>query len=134
MKISCKQQDLNKALSIVNHAVSTRSTLPILANILMATDQGRLKLSATNLEIGITTWIDGDIHQEGTTTVPAKTFSELIGSLASGNVDLTVNEAHSINVKTAKNNANVKGLDPSEYPSIWVLTAIAHRSRCMPIY
>jgi DNA polymerase III, beta subunit len=105
-------------LSIVGHAVSTRSTLPILSNILLATDQGRLKLSATNLEIGINCWIDADIHQDGVTTLPAKTFSELISSLSSGNVDLTTNEAHSTNVKTAKNNANVKGLDPAEYPSI----------------
>lgn len=118
MRISCKQQDLSKALSVVGHAVSTKSTLPILGNILLSTDQGRLKLSSTNLEIGITTWIDVEVHQEGTTTVPAKTFSELITSLASGNIDLMVNESHSVNVKTAKNNANIKSMDPSEYPLI----------------
>jgi len=118
MRITCKQQELSKALSIVGHAVSSRCTLPILSNILLSTDQGRLKLSATNLEIGINCWIDADIHQEGVTTLPAKTFSELISSLASGNVDLITNEAHSTNIKTAKNNANVKGIDPSEYPAI----------------
>src|SRR4051812_33116552 len=53
MKINCKQQDLAKGISTVNHAVSSRSTLPILANILLSTDNGRLKLSSTNLEIGI---------------------------------------------------------------------------------
>ncbi len=53
MKITCKQQDLSRGLSIVSHAVSNRTTLPILANILMATQHDRLKLSATNLEIGI---------------------------------------------------------------------------------
>ena len=72
MRITCKQQDLSRGLSIVGHAVSNRSTLPILANILLATDQGRLKLSATNLEIGINCWVDAEIHEEGTTTVPAK--------------------------------------------------------------
>ena len=74
----------------MGHAVSNRSTLPILANILLATDQGRLKLSATNLEIGINCWVDAEIHEEGTTTVPAKTFSELVASLTQGQVDLIV--------------------------------------------
>ena len=119
MRITCKQQDLSRGLSIVGHAVSSRSTLPILANILLATDQGRLKLSATNLEIGINCWVDAEIHQEGSTTIPAKTFSELIASLTQGQVDLIIPaDSHSVNVKTAKNNANVKGMDPSEFPLI----------------
>src|SRR5947207_14775897 len=119
VKVICKQQDLSRGLSVVGHAVSNRSTLPILANILLATDQGRLKLSATNLEIGINCWVDADIHEEGSTTVPAKTFSELVGSLVQGQVDLIVSEdSHAVNVKTAKNNANVKGMDPSEFPLI----------------
>ena len=119
MRVTCKQQDLSRGLSIVGHAVSNRSTLPILANILLTADQGRLKLSATNLEIGINCWVDAEVHEEGATTVPAKTFSELVSSLTQGQVDLIVPEdSHSINVKTVKNNANVKGMDPSEFPLI----------------
>lgn len=116
MHITCKQQDLARGLSIVSHAVSTKSTLPILGNILLATDKGRLKLFATNLEIGITHWITAQIHEEGTTTVPAKTFSELISSLQ-GQIDLSSStDSHTMNVKSAKSNANVRGMDPSEYP------------------
>lgn len=116
MHITCKQQDLARGLSIVSHAVSTRSTLPILGNILLATDKGRLKLFATNLEIGITHYINATVHEEGTTTVPAKTFSELIASLQ-GQIDLSSStESHTMNVKSAKSNANVRGMDPSEYP------------------
>jgi DNA polymerase-3 subunit beta len=119
VRVTCKQQDLSRGLSIVGHAVSNRSTLPILANILLTADQGRLKLSATNLEIGINCWVDAEVHEEGATTVPAKTFSELVSSLTQGQVDLIVPEdSHSINVKTVKNNANVKGMDPSEFPLI----------------
>ena len=77
MKITCKQQDLSHGLSAVSHAVSNRSTLPILANILLATDHGRLKLSATNLEIGINCWVDAHVDEEGTTTVPAKLLTDL---------------------------------------------------------
>src|SRR6266496_3167462 len=90
VKITCKQQDLSRGLSVVSHAVSSRSTLPILANILLATDHGRLKLSATNLEIGINCWIDAEVHEEGSTTVPAKVFTELVNSLPQAPVDIAV--------------------------------------------
>lgn len=119
VKITCKQQDLSRGLSVVSHAVSSRSTLPILANILLATDQGRLKLSATNLEIGINCWIDAEIHEEGTTTVPAKLITDLIGSLRQSHIDLTVPEdSHTMNIKSANSSANIKGMDPSEFPLI----------------
>lgn len=119
MKITCKQQDLSRGLSVVSHAVSNRSTLPILANILLATDHGRLKLSATNLEIGINCWIDAEVHEEGTTTVPAKLIADFVSSLPQAPVDLIVPEdTHTINVKSLRSSANIKGMDPSEFPLI----------------
>ena len=112
MKITCKQQDLSRGLSVVSHAVSSRSTLPILANILLTTDQGRLKLSATNLEIGINCVIDAEVTEEGSTTVPAKTFVDLVNSLRSGQVELTVEgDSHDIQVKSTGSRANIKGMD-----------------------
>ena len=71
MKVSCLQENLAKGLSIVGRAVASKSTLPVLANVLLATDdEGRLKLSATNLEIGINCWVGAKVDQEGSTTVP----------------------------------------------------------------
>ena len=72
MKGSCLQENLSRGLGIVSRAVSTRSTLPVLGNVLIATDEGRLKLSATNLEIVITCWIGAKTETEGATTVPAR--------------------------------------------------------------
>ncbi|GCF09269.1 DNA polymerase III subunit beta [Dictyobacter arantiisoli] len=119
MKIKCKQQDLSRGLSTVSHAVSSRSTLPILANILLSTEQGSLKLSATNLEIGINCLIDAEIIENGTTTVPAKTFIDLVSSLRQDQVELTVAEdSYDVNVKSPGSNANIKGMDPSEFPLI----------------
>jgi DNA polymerase-3 subunit beta len=119
MKINCKQQDLAKGISTVNHAVSTRSTLPILANVLLSTDNGRLKLSATNLEISINCFVDAEILEDGTTTIPAKTFSDLVGSLRQGPVELSVpEESHTINIKGQGTQSTIKGMDPSEYPVI----------------
>ena len=119
VKITCKQQDLSRGLSIVSHAVSSRSTLPILANILLVTDQGRLKLSATNLEIGINCWIDAEVHEEGTTTVPAKLITDFVNSLPQASVDIDVPaDSHTINMKSLRSSANIKGMDPSEFPLI----------------
>lgn len=119
MKITCKQQDLSRGLSAVSHAVSNRSTLPILSNILLATDQGRLKLSATNLEIGINCWVDGQISEEGSTTVPAKLLTDLISRLPQAPVDLSVTDGtNTLNVKGQGSNANIKGMDASEFPLI----------------
>src|SRR5438105_3170283 len=88
MKIICKQQDLSRGLAIVNHAVASRGTLPILEHVLLTTDEGRLKLAATNLEIGITCWVEAEVMEEGAVTLPAKLFTELVNSLAAGLVEL----------------------------------------------
>ncbi len=119
MKITCKQQDLSRGLSIVSHAVSNRSTLPILANILMATEHGRLKLSATNLEIGINCWIDAQIQEEGAITVPAKLLTDFVSSLPPVPVDITVpEESHTLNIKVIGRSANIKGMAAAEFPLI----------------
>jgi DNA polymerase III subunit beta len=119
VKITCKQQDLSRGLSAVSHAVSNRSTLPILSNILLATDQGRLKLSATNLEIGINCWVDAQIQEEGSTTVPARLLTDLVSRLPQAPVDLAVaDDSHTLSVKGQGSNANIKGMDASEFPLI----------------
>lgn len=119
MKITCKQQDLSRGLTAVSHAVSSRSTLPILSNILLATDQGRLKLAATNLEIGINCWVDAQIYEEGTTTVPAKLLTDLVSGLPQAPVDISVAEdTNLLTIKSSGSIANIKGMDASEFPLI----------------
>ena len=76
LKLTCKQPELARGLSLVSRAVLSHSTLPILTNILVATDRGRFRLSATNLEIGIQIWVDAHIEQEGTTALPADLFTQ----------------------------------------------------------
>ncbi|MGE5334712.1 MAG: DNA polymerase III subunit beta, partial [Nitrososphaerota archaeon] len=90
MKLTCKQQDLARGLSTVSHAVSTRSTLPILSNVLLAAENGRLRLSATNLEIGITCWVPANIQEEGTTTSPSRLLTDFVNSLSPTDVTLAL--------------------------------------------
>ena len=119
MRVSCLQENLAKALSIVGRAVSARSTLPVLGNILIATDNGRLKLAATNLEIGITCWIGAKVEEDGAITVPARTFVDLINALPPGRVDMELSvRTQSLNLKSGRFENNLKGIDAQEFPII----------------
>lgn len=121
MRVSCKQENLARGLNVVGRAVSTRSTLPVLANVLLATDQDRLKLSATNLEIVITCWIDDEvrIEDEGATTVPARTFNDLISALPQEEVQLSLEEeSETLHVSCARTQADVKGINAEEFPLV----------------
>ncbi len=119
MKVSVSQPHLAHGLSIVSRAVSPRNTLPVLANILVATDEGRLRLSATNLELGITCWIGARIEEEGSTTVPARTFTDLVGKLPNDQVMLNLNvRTQTINLRCGTSTTDIKGIDPQEFPPI----------------
>ena len=88
MQLSCLQENLSRGLSTVGRAVATRTTLPITQNVLITTDQSRLKLAATNLEIAITTWIGAQIEEEGSITIPARLLTEFVNSLPSERIDI----------------------------------------------
>ena len=117
MKVTVLQENLAHGLGIVAKAVSPRSTLPVLANILIASDEGRLRLSATNLEMGITCWIPARIEEEGSTTVPARTFSDLVSTLPSDQVLLRLDPAtQTLNVRGGTSTNDIKCIDAQEFP------------------
>lgn len=117
MKISVLQENLAHGLNIVSRAVSPRSTLPVLANVLVATDEGRLRLSATNLELGITCWIGAKILEEGSTTVPARTFTELVSTLTDKQVDMSLTvRTQTLNMQCGSSNTDLKCIDSQEFP------------------
>ena len=119
MKVIVLQENLARGLSIVSRAVSPRSTLPVLSNILIASDEGRLRLSATNLELGITCWIPARIDQEGSTTVPARTFGDLINTLPADQVQLTLDpQTQSLHVQGGSSNNDIKCIDAQEFPPL----------------
>ncbi len=117
MKASVLQNHLAHGLGMVSKAVSPRSTLPVLANVLLATDEGRLRLSATNLELGITCWIPGTISEEGAITVPARTIADLVNALPPEQVQLSLNtRTQTLNVRCGTNSTDIKGIDAQEFP------------------
>ena len=117
MKVTVLQENLARGLGVVSKAVSPRSTLPVLANVLIASDEGRLRLSATNLEMGITCWIPARIDEEGSTTVPARTFSDLVGTLPSDQVLLKLDpQTQTLNVRGGSSTNDIKCIDAQEFP------------------
>ena len=119
MKISCLQENLARGLTTVGRAVAARSTLPVLSNILLESDEGRLRLAATNLEIGVNCWIGGRVEEEGRITVPARLLTEFVNSLPPGQIDMELNErTQTLNLKCARFEANIKGIDASEFPDV----------------
>jgi len=123
MEFSWLQENRAKGLAIVSRAVATRSTLPVLSNILLTTDEGRLKLSATNLEVGINCWIGAKIKEDGATTIPARLLTDFVNSLPPERIDAhLVARTQTLSLKCANSDANIKGIDAQEFPLILALT------------
>jgi DNA polymerase-3 subunit beta len=117
--VSCLQEHLAWGLGIVGRAVSHRSTLPVLGNIMLQTDQGQLRLSATNLEIGIHCWVRAKVDEEGATTVPARLLADFVNTLPQAPIELDLSvRTQSLNLQCERYEANIKGIDASEFPMI----------------
>ena len=117
MRVSCLQENLAKGLSIVSRAVSTRSTLPVLGNILIEARGSQLRLAATNLEIGINCWIGAKVDDEGAITVPARLLSDFVNSLPPERVEMELStRTQTLHLRCARIDANLKGIDSSDFP------------------
>lgn len=119
MKVSCLQENLSRGLSVAGRAISARSALPILSHILFTTDEGRLRLSSTNLEMGIHCWIGGRVEEDGAIAVPARTIIDLVNAFPPDRVDLRQEvRTMTLNVRCGRSEANIKGLDAVDFPPI----------------
>lgn len=119
MNVVCLQENLRRGLGLVTHAVATRSTLPALSTVLIETDQGRLKLAATDLSLGITCWIGCQINAEGGVAVPARLLGDFVGSLGNEPVRMELDpRTRTLHLQCQRYEADIKGLDPMEFPAI----------------
>lgn len=121
MKLSLVLENLAKGLSIVSKTATNKTTLPILGNILFKTDKGMLKLSATNLEIGINYWLGAKIEKEGEITIPSKTITEFVLAQDSQEtIEIKTNE-EKIKIKGGLAQAEINGASATDFPLIPVL-------------
>ncbi len=119
MKLSCLQENLNRGLGVVGRAVATRTTLPITNNVLLATEESRLKLVATNLEMAISCWIGAKVEEEGAITVPARLLTEFVGSLPAEKIDINLaSGTKTLGLKCARFEARISGVDAKDFPPI----------------
>jgi DNA polymerase-3 subunit beta len=117
MKVTCTQSELARGLGIVGRAVAARSPLPITANVLIASDEGRLKLSATNLEITMTCWIDATVEEDGAITIPQRLLADFVNTLPNDRISLTVApRSRQVRLECARNEASIGGLDAEDFP------------------
>ncbi|MDO8513628.1 MAG: DNA polymerase III subunit beta [bacterium] len=121
MKLSCTQENLAKGLSIVGRIATSRATLPILANILISTDKGRLRLASTDLEIAITTRVSAKIDQDGGLTIPSRTINDFVITNNDLALDLNISK-NTLNIKSDHYEANINGIEIGEYPLIPTIT------------
>jgi DNA polymerase-3 subunit beta len=117
VRLSVLQENLAKGLSIVGRAVSSRSTLPVLGNILLSSDDNRLKLAATNLEIGVNCWVGAQIEDDGAITLPARLLTDWVNSVPAERIDMALTvQTMSVHLKCGRFLSNIKGIDASEFP------------------
>lgn len=117
MKIILLQSNFAKALNQVSRLVSTRTTLPVLSNILIVAEKGKITLSATDLEVGISTHTVGKIEEEGSITLPARLLSDFVSNNKDESVELSVKETVAI-LKSQKYEATLHGISSEEFPTV----------------
>jgi len=117
MELSVTQENLAKALSNVGRVASSKAGLPILSNILLRTDNNRLLVAATNLEIASTQHVGAKIITPGSLTIPARLVSDFVGSLPKGTVELKVTDNH-LSITSGSYSSIINGVVADEFPEL----------------
>lgn len=117
MEISCLSENLAKTLNLVSRIIPSHPSLPVLGNLLLETSKGVLKISSTNLEIGLISKVGVKIKKEGRITIPSRLFTEYINSLPEGKIDLFL-EKNDLHIISGRSKATIKGISASEFPLI----------------
>lgn len=117
MKFTCLQEPLAAALSLINRAVTAKGSLAILTNILISAEQGRVKLSATDLQIGLSTWIGAKVEEVGLITVPGRIITSFLAALPPQKLNLE-SKKQLLRIQTQQGWAQVNGMDASDFPEL----------------
>lgn len=118
MRIRIQQRDLSKCINVVQKGISSKSTLPILSGILLEADEGKLKLTGTDLEIGIKSSIDSEVIEEGSIVITSRIFGDIIRKLPDLPIDLYVDESNNVHINCGNSKFNLIGLSPMDYPQL----------------
>ena len=133
MDVSSPQELLQRALTLVSRAVATKTTFPVLSNVLIDADGDTLRLAATNQEIGITTWVPAQVNEPGRITVDARLLSEFVNTLPHEPVRLLTDAGRFVlKVRGLGADAEINGIDAEEFPIFPQLEEGAHSAAIEP--
>lgn len=118
MKFSVEKSVLAAGLQAVQNVVSTRSTLPILANVLITAEEGAIYLSTTDLDVSVRCTLEGDIQETGATTLPVRRLSGIVRELPDCKLDLQSDEKDQTSVTTGSSFFKIVGLPADDFPLI----------------
>lgn len=128
MQLTINRTDLARGLAIASHAVSSKSTLPILANVLLTAIDGTLKITATNLEIAISCTVPATVAEAGSTTIPSRLLNDFVNALTPGKVTINriIAGGEGISITSGAHQANIHGLIATEFPNVPLSLAGEH--------
>lgn len=119
MKLSCLKSNLLEGLNVVGRVVPSKSTLPVLGNVLLASDRGQLKLAATNLDMAVSYWVGAHVDEEGAVTLPARLLADFVSSLPDDRIDMALTtRGYTMHLTCGRFAANIKGIDAEDFPRI----------------
>jgi DNA polymerase-3 subunit beta len=118
VKLTVARKELYEGLQIVGRAVSTQTTLPVLKNVLIEPGTDAIKLSATDLELGVEVLVPANIPEGGSLTVPARTFSEIIAALPEADVSLAADDRDNLVICCRRSEYRIHGLTAEDFPTL----------------
>ena len=119
MKLNTTKDSLMKGIQVVQNAVSNKTTLPILSHILLEAKKNEIRLTATDLEIGVSVVVEGEVGEDGAITVPARKFSEIVKELPIQNpIHINLKKGQSVGIESGKSYFRLNGLLKEDFPQL----------------
>ncbi|MCH7560159.1 MAG: hypothetical protein IIC67_02115 [Thaumarchaeota archaeon] len=118
MKLKLEKESLQKGIQVVHPVIPNKSTLPILSHILLETQKDQLRLSGTDLELGVSCSIPAEIIEEGSITIPAKRFNDLVKELPNTGFSVSTKKNHQVSIECKGGLFKIMGLPKEEFPKI----------------
>src|SRR6516225_3608208 len=118
MNLTISKEQIISGLQAVQNVVSTRTTLPILSNVLLRAEGERLELTATDLDVTISCAVEAKVKKAGATTIPVKRLFGIVRELANAEVDMDVDDKNVCAIRSGSSFYKINGLSADEFPPL----------------
>lgn len=118
MKFRISKEAFLDGLQKVQHVVSSKTTLPILSNVLLTARDGRLQLTTTDLDVGITGSVEAQVDKEGSTTLPARRLVSIVRELPASEIEVAIDSKNIASIRSGPSFFKIIGLGEAEFPAL----------------